>query len=197
MPKRREHSGRSIISFPERYVVVDIETTGLNPKNDSIIEISALRFHHGELIDEYVTLIDPGIHISSFISNLTGITDSMVEDKDDISICVKEFYDFVQGDVIVGYNVGFDIGFLYDYLKVIHNEYLTNDYIDVLRLTRRLLPHLPHHRQTDIAQYYGIDIHGAHRAKKDCMICQMIYEKMKEEIRKREISLEDFSKTFR
>lgn len=197
MAKRREHSGRSIVAFPEQYVVVDIETTGLNPKNDSIIEISALRFNHGELMNEYVTLIDPGIHISSFISNLTGITDSMVENKDDISISIKEFQEYVQDDVIVGYNVGFDIGFLYDNLKVIHNEYLNNDYIDVLRLTRRLLPHLPHHRQTDIAQYYGIDIHGVHRAKKDCMICQTIYEKMKEEIIKREIPLEEFSKTFR
>lgn len=197
MSKRREHSGRSIIAFPKQYVVVDIETTGLNPKNDSIIEISALRFNNSELIDEYVTLVDPGIHISSFISNLTGITDAMVEGEDDISISIKEFQDFIQDDVIVGYNVGFDIGFLYDNLKVIHNEYLTNDYIDVLRLTRRLLAHLPHHRQTDIAQYYGIDIDGAHRAKKDCMICQKIYEKMKEEILKRETSLEDFSKTFR
>lgn len=92
MAKRREHSGRSIVAFPEQYVVVDIETTGLNPKNDSIIEISALRFNHGELMNEYVTLIDPGIHISSFISNLTGITDSMVENKDDIYLFLSKSF---------------------------------------------------------------------------------------------------------
>lgn len=189
--------GKSIVAFPDTYVVVDIETTGLNSTNDSIIEIAALRFSYGELVDKYVALINPGQHISPYISKLTGITDEMVEGCDDISLCIKEFYDFIQDDIIVGYNVKFDMSFLYDNLKVIHNEYLTNDHVDVLRLTRRLLPQLQHHKQTDIAQYYGIDVIGAHRAEKDCMICEAIYEKMKEEIIKREIPLEEFSKTFR
>lgn len=194
---RRENFGKSIVTFPDTYVVVDIETTGLNSRYDSIIEISALRYSYGEFIDKYVTLINPGVPIGSFITKLTGITDEMVKDRDDISICIKEFKEFVKDDLIVGYNVNFDMGFLYDNLKVIHNEYLSNDYVDVLRLTRRLLPQLQHHRQTDIAEYYGIDVQGAHRAEKDCMICEAIFEKMKEEVLKQNISLEEFANSFK
>lgn len=174
--------GKSIIAFPNRYVVIDIETTGLDSKNNNIIEIAALRYENGKKMSSFQQLICPNEHISSFITNLTGISDEMVKDCPDIYETIIAFKEFVGDDILVGYNVNFDINFLYDHLKVTHNQILNNDFVDVLRLARRVLPFLDHHRQTDVASYFGIDIQGAHRAEKDCLICQAIYEICKKEI---------------
>lgn len=180
--KTRIGKGKSILAFPDRYVVVDIETTGLNATENSIIEIAAIRYEDGKQVDKFVQLINPHEHISSFITNLTGISDEMVEQCPDINEVILQFKEYIQDDILVGYNVNFDINFLYDNLKVTHNLILDNDFVDVLRFTRRLLSFLPSHKQTEIASYYSIDIQGAHRAEKDCLICHEIFEICREAI---------------
>lgn len=172
---------------------MDIETTGLNAYENHIIEISALKYRKKKMIDRFVTLVNPNVMISSFITNLTGITDEMVERAPCVEEVMDLFHHFVSDEVIIGYNVNFDIGFLDVNLRNSTNEYLTNEYVDVLRIARRVLPYLSHHRQTDVAQYYGINIEGAHRAEKDCLICEACYERLQEDIRKR-MSLEAFCK---
>lgn len=188
--------GRSIVAYPDRYVVVDIETTGLSTRENSILEISALRYVDHTLVDTFSTLVHPYEPISAFITELTGITNEMVQDAPDIAECIDAFYAFVQDDVLVGYNVNFDVNFLYDNLKVCSNKILQNDYIDVLRIAKRVLPYLPHHKQTDIASYYGIDIQGAHRAEKDCLICHACLEALLQDVQKNE-SIQSFCQSFR
>ena len=77
----REYKGKSLLAFPDDYVVLDLETTGLCPDWDNIIEIAALKVHHNEIVDEYQTLINPQEEIDPFITKLTGITNEMVADK--------------------------------------------------------------------------------------------------------------------
>lgn len=185
---------KSVIAFPEEYVVVDIETTGLNAYENHIIEISALKYRNQKMIDRFVTFVNPNVMISSFITNLTGITDEMVEKAPYIEEVIDLFHRFVKDEIIVGYNVGFDIGFLDHNLRTSTDEYLTNAYVDVLRIARRTLPYLSHHRQTDIAQYYGISIQGAHRAEKDCLICEACYEHLQKDIQKK-MTLDAFCKS--
>lgn len=156
---KRIGKGCAVKCLPDKYVVVDIETTGLDPQSNEIIEISALKYEQNVLIDSYHTLVHPNESISTFITGLTGITNEMVKNE-----------------VIVGYNINFDLNFLYDNLKVCTNEILSNNYLDVLLLTRRVYPSLSSHKQTAVAEYLGINIQGAHRAEKDCMICQAILE---------------------
>ena len=173
---KRIGKGCAVKCLPDKYVVVDIETTGLDPQSNEIIEISALKYEQNVLIDSYHTLVHPNESISAFITGLTGITNEMVKNAPDISECIHDFYSFVKNEVIVGYNINFDLNFLYDNLKVCTNEILSNNYLDVLLLIRRVYPSLSSHRQTAVAEYLGINIQGAHRAEKDCMICQAILE---------------------
>lgn len=173
---KRIGKGYAVKCLPDKYVVVDIETTGLDPQSNEIIEISALKYEQNVLIDSYHTLVHPNESISAFITGLTGITNEMVKNAPDISECIHDFYSFVKNEVIVGYNINFDLNFLYDNLKVCTNEILSNNYLDVLLLTRRVYPSLSSHKQTAVAEYLGINIQGAHRAEKDCMICQAILE---------------------
>ncbi len=180
--KRRK--GKSRIAFPGDYCVVDIETTGLDPADSEIIEIAAVRYRDGVKEAVFSTLIKPEHHISSFITSLTGIDDSMVCDAPCISDAIMDFYRFAGNDMLMGYNVNFDINFLYDNLLRCHGIILDNDFIDVLRFARKALPLLPDRKQTTVAAHYGISVTGAHRAAKDCEICNACYLCLRDEIRR-------------
>ncbi len=179
---QRQYKGTSIIDFPETYVVVDIETNGLSADSSEIIEISAIRYTSGVKVDSFSTLIKPSRNIDRFITNLTGITDSMVADAPQIEEVIWAFYSYVGNDILVGYNVNFDVNFLYDNLMKCYGTPLTNSFIDVLRIARRVLPYLPNHKQTTVASYYGISIASAHRAEADCEICNACYRCLQDDI---------------
>lgn len=180
--KRRK--GKSRMAFPEDYCVVDIETTGLAPEECEIIEIAAVRYRNGRKAAVFTTLIKPHSRITPFITELTGITNDMVKDAPDITSAIMDFYEFAGSDMLMGYNVNFDINFLYDNLLRCHGIYLTNDFVDVLRFSRKALPMLPNRRQTTVAAHYGIEIEGAHRAEKDCEICNACYLRLRDELKK-------------
>lgn len=182
MSRERCGKGRSRLAFPQDYCVVDIETTGLSPEECEIIEIAAVRYRNGCRDAAFSTLIRPVNRISSFITELTGITNEMVKGAPSVSEAILRFYEFAGSDMLVGYNVNFDINFLYDNLLRCHGICLSNDYVDVLRFARKALPLLPSRRQTAVADHYGISVTGAHRAEKDCEICNAIYMKLREEL---------------
>ena len=181
MKMTRDFKGKSLLSFPGNYTVVDIETTGLSPDSCEIIEISAIKYVNFEKVSSFSTLIKPQNRISYFITKLTGITNDMVKDAPDISTAILDFQGYIGKDILMGYNVNFDINFLYDNLMRCHNIPLTNDFVDVLRFARKALPDLKNRSQTTVAEYYGISAFGAHRAERDCEICNACYLKLKEE----------------
>ena len=120
IPKtERAGKGNSIIAFPKDYVVVDIETTGLSPEWDDIIEIGAIRYSNDVEVDRFQSLVQPepyadGTFVDDFITELTGITNAMLAQAPKTDEVIKEFADYLGNDVLIGYNVGFDINFLYD-----------------------------------------------------------------------------------
>lgn len=191
---KRPGKGKSLICFPDTYIVTDIETTGLYPDNSEIIEISALKYVSGVKTDVFSTLVKPRHSISGFITGLTGINNDMVKNAPDISEAIMNFYKFIGNDIIIGYNVNFDINFLYDNLLACHDIVLKNDFVDVLRIARRILNNIPDHKQTTVAEYYGISIEGAHRAENDCEICNACYLKLQEDIKRFYGSLDMFKK---
>ena len=179
----RTYKGNNLWAFPDDYTVVDIETTGVCPGQSAIIEISALQYRNEVLTDTFSTLLNPHCPIDWFITRLTGITDDMVRDAPDAADVLPAFYRFVGDDILVGHNVNFDINFLYDNLLQKNALLLRNDYVDVLRLARRALPDLPNHKQTTVAAYFGVSVEGAHRALRDCEMCNANYVRLKRLLR--------------
>lgn len=192
----RENKGKSIISFPSDYVIIDIETTGLSPLWDKIIEVSALKCHDGTIISVFSSLINIHSPLDEFISALTGITDNMLRDAPELNTVLSEFISFIGNSVLVGHNVSFDINFLYDSILENKNEYLSNDYIDTMRISRKLHPDQSHHRLIDLCNTYKVDNTGAHRSLNDCIMTQKIYELMKEEILSNYDSFDSFASLF-
>lgn len=188
----RKGKGKSVIDFPSTYTVLDIETTGLDPRYCEIIEISAMKYSSGQNIGTFSTLVKPSEPIDEYITSLTGITNDMLKSAPDISETMQKFYNFVGSDLIVGYNVNFDINFLYDNLLNCRSLILSNSFIDVMRIARKILPGLKNHKQATAADHYGISTAGAHRAAVDCEICNAIFEKLQADILATGQSLEDF-----
>ena len=176
MTNNRLYKGSSLFTFPSDYTVIDIETTGLSPAECEIIEIAALKIRNDEVVSDFTYLIKPTAPINSFITSLTGITNSMVSRSPNIKTVLSYFKEFTQDDILMGYNVHFDINFIYDNMINSLGVPLTNDFVDVLRFSRKALPMLKSKSQTNVAEYLGISSKGAHRALNDCIICNECYK---------------------
>ncbi len=174
----RIYKGKSLIKEISDYMVVDIETTGLSPRRDSIIEIAALKVRNNEITDTFTSLINPGFDIPTYITKLTGITNEMLKDAPKIDSVLPGFIDFLSDDVIVGHNVSFDVNFLYDESVNLLSKPLKNDFIDTMRIARKLFPDAPHHRLQDISAMLFVNYTGAHRAEQDCYITYQCYLKL-------------------
>ncbi|MBD3232174.1 MAG: hypothetical protein GF315_00460 [candidate division Zixibacteria bacterium] len=151
-----------MIDFSE-YVAVDIETTGLDPKIDEIIEIGAVRFKDFEPVDTFSGLINPKMSISEFITKLTGITNEMIEEGggDDIQV-TSEFADFLGDSVPVFHNASFDTSFLEKFLPDINRSYL-----DTKVIARVLYPFRKSVGLSTLTQLFGITNVQPHRGVSD------------------------------
>ena len=165
------------------YVVFDLETTGVNCNADDVIEISAVRVVSGEITGEFSTLVNPGRPIPFYATEVNGITDDMVADAPDFETALSDFLEFIGDAVLVGHNIRrFDLRFLYRDAESFWGKTLGNDYIDTLELAQLYLPELSHHKLTDLAEHFGIETEGAHRALCDCRMNQKIFECLKKEM---------------
>lgn len=183
MAKINRKKGKSLIRFPESYVVIDIETTGLSPLCDEIIEISAIKVENNSIIETFSFLIKPKCNsLSYFITKLTGITNKMLASAPSISEILPQFSEFIGDSILIGHNVNFDINFLYDEFQKILKTKLNNDFVDTMQIARRLYPELAHHKLKDVAEKHGVCTKGAHRGLKDCEITQAVFVKMREDV---------------
>ena len=148
---KRSYKGKSLIEKVSDYTVVDIETTSLDSYYGKILEISAIKVRNNNVVDTFSEIINVDEEIGYFTTKLTGITTEMVlkEGKDLIEV-LKSFLEFLENDIIIGHNVNFDINFLYDNIEDNLGIHLSNDYIDTLRLSRKYLKELKHHKLDDL-----------------------------------------------
>lgn len=151
-------------------VALDIETTGLDPKKDAIIEIGAVRFNHRRIEDEWSTLIHPGRPIPPFITQLTGITDQMVIHAPPIRDVLAELADFVGDIPILGHNVRFDLSFLHR-----HGIFHTNDVFDTYELASVLIPNAGRYKLGALTLALGVPISATHRALDDAQATRGIF----------------------
>lgn len=170
-------TGQSVIFFPDNYVCVDIETTGLSYQTEEIIEIAAVKVENNAVTAEYSALVNPLRPIPGKITKKTGITNDMVVGADVIENVIGGFIDFIGDLPMVGHNIAsFDSRFI-DIAAKRAERTISNDYIDTLRLAKKVRP-ISSYKLEDISGYYGVDYNGAHRALRDCYITFECFEKM-------------------
>jgi DNA polymerase III subunit epsilon len=121
------------------FVVLDLETTGTSPRDDGITEIGAIKLRGGECLGTFQTLVNPGMPVPPMITVLTGITEAMVLPAPRIAEALPAFLEFVGDAVVVGHNVGFDIGFLHAASERLGYGGFCPVRVDTLTLARRLV----------------------------------------------------------
>lgn len=162
--KKRPFKGRRATAIPDEFVAIDIETTGLNPTCDEIIEVSAVRYRNGHEVEAYETFVKPTRPLSAFITLFNGITNDMVADAPAVGKIMPPLRAFIGDSVLLGHNVHFDINFLYDAIEDAGAPHLSNDFIDTMGLLRRIKGAEAPGSLAAAAQAYSISAPGHHRA---------------------------------
>lgn len=193
----RDKKGKSLIDFPVSFTVIDLETTGLSPTWDSIIELSAIKIQDSKVVDSFSSLVnsESGLYLDDYIIELTGITQKMIDTAPKIVDILPKYIDFIGSDIIIGHNVNFDINFLYDNCVSLLNQPFTNDFIDTMRISRKLHPEFSHHRLEDLSDRYEISVPCTHRALADCYTTFDCFLHLKSEFENSNFSISDFYPT--
>lgn len=154
-------------------VSLDLETTGLDPTQDAIIEIGAVRFRDDRVEDEFQTLVNPGLTIPPFIEQLTGINNAMVANAPRIQEVLGDLGAFVGDDPILGQNVSFDTAFLAEF-----GLFRTNETLDTYDLASVLLPAAGRYSLTGLASALNIPVSRSHRALEDANTARLVLHRL-------------------
>ena len=162
------------------YVAFDLETTGLSPDSDQIIEIGAVKIRDGKISGKYNCIIHPEIEVSDFIINLTGISRDMLRKGIPLKEGVEEFLEF-SGDLpVLGHNVMFD----YKFMKMAAASFkypFEKTGVDTLKVARKLLTGLENKKLETLCAHYHYVNQAAHRAYDDALATAVVFEQMKKE----------------
>ena len=163
----------------QSYVAVDLETTGLEAKRDKIIEIGAIHVVNGREIAAFHSMVNPHRRLKEQITDLTGITDDMVENAPDIGDIIEEFAEFCGQAPLLGHRIMFDYSFL-KRAAVNHGIPFEKNGIDTLKLCRHFLPEDQPKNLSAACEFFGIRRKKAHRALEDARDAHYLYQRLAE-----------------
>jgi len=162
----------------EEIVVIDVETTGLDPEHCGLTEIGALRVVDGEVIERYVTLVNAGLPIPFPIQRMTGITDDMIADAPSERDGLEGLLDFIDGKPLLGHNVNFDIDFITTRAVKYDLPVWSGNRIDTQVAAEVLYPRLIGYSLDELANAFGIVLENNHRAEDDAMAAFGVAQKL-------------------
>ena len=156
------------------FVAFDLETTGLSSREDTIIEIGAVRMKGGQELARFQTFVDPGRMLERKIVDLTGITDDMLVGAPKIEEVLPQFLEFVGDSPLIAHNADFDTGFIREAAKRQGLEF-TSTSVDTLILSQNLLPQLNKFKLNIVAEALDLPEFNHHRAADDAVTCGLVF----------------------
>lgn len=184
MRKAKKYFSFKSQEHTKAYIIIDLETTGLDPINDRIIEIGAIKI--GKENKEYSSIIWQDIKLSEKISNITGISDEDIKKCKDEKNAINEFIDFIGEDTLVGYNINFDIKFINESLKRQEKPKIKNMTYDVMQYVKNDKLFLKNYKLETVIKEYGINKNVPHRALEDVKIIQKLIAKLNKLVKRLE-----------
>ncbi|MCY3974392.1 MAG: DUF3820 family protein [Simkaniaceae bacterium] len=163
----------------DTFICFDCETTGLDPKQDAIIEIAVARFNFDEILASHCTLIDPGCAIPEHTTEIHHITDEMVRGKPKIQDVVADYIRFIGDHIVIGHGIGFDITLVETAARKfrIPSKLSQNRFIDTLRLAR-LYGESPTNSLEMLRSHFNIRPQGPHRAMNDVLVNIEVFKRL-------------------
>jgi DNA polymerase III epsilon subunit family exonuclease len=173
---RRHRKTANLASLPQRFIVLDLETTGLDSSAHEIIEIGAIRVNRDSNVhDTFSSLVKPTGRIPKKITDITGISQDLVDrEGEPLEKAIKEFAKFIEDLPLVTFNAEFDMAFLQNAAKR-HNLVIDNPISCALKMARRAWPGRKSYKLKDLAKDGGLSDEGTHRALGDCKRALIVY----------------------
>lgn len=171
---------------PTRYVIFDLETTGLSPSLARIIEIGAVAIETGCIIEEFQTLIDAGVNIPGAVRRINRITDKMLKGQPKIEEVIPHFREFMADSILIAHNAAFDIGFLKHefYRQSLHMP--NNSYFCTMNIFKNACPQVKYRKLETVARYLLGDSFTEvqlHRALDDARLLTRVWFKLEAAIK--------------
>ncbi len=155
------------INIDSEFVVFDIETTGLSPITDDIIEIGAVKVANRRVVDSFSTFVHVHRSLPAKIIELTSITDDMLQGQPEITSVLPEFFNFVGDSVLVAHNAGFDMSFIKNKTIKYLDKSCDPPVLDTLELSKALIKDVKNHKLNTLTKKLGINLENHHRAVDD------------------------------
>src|SRR5690554_1384276 len=172
---RGEHWG---LQCWQSYIALDVETTGLSPRDNRVTEIALVRMWGTHVVGQWSSLVNPCCAIPPYITRLTGIDDEMVADVLSFADLVEDIREFVGDSTLLAHNAPFDRGFVAAELRRAGAQPLDNPWLDTVTMARKLLPQLPNRKLATVARHFNISTAGHHRAMADALMVAGIFREM-------------------
>ncbi len=167
--------GKDTRGLQDEIIVFDVETTGLHYENDRLTEIGAVKLRNLQVVETFSTMVNPERELSQKITELTGITQDMVDNAPSQAQAMQDFLAFCGKDaLLVAHNAKFDTSFLDNTCKRLGISF-SYSYIDTLKLAQIVLPELTRYKQEVIARHLKLGSYNAHRASDDALMLSKIY----------------------
>lgn len=158
------------------YVVLDVETTGLNPgAGDRICEIGAIKFRAGREADRYHSLINPGRSLSAGAAQKNCITAEMLVDAPPFEQVAPHLRQFLAGAILVAQNASFDLSFLNMEFERCGMSKLSTAVLDTIALARRVRPNLRTYNLDNLAFHFNVPVGERHRSIGDCEVTAKVF----------------------
>lgn len=166
------------------FIAFDLETTGIQPKNDAVVEIGAVRFNNGRPGETFCTLINPGRPIPPEASAVNGIMDDMVADKPGIETVLTELADFCGDLPLVAHNAPFDFKFLLAAVEKHRARAPKGVVLDSCQLARIVFPGMFNYKLGTLVRHFGFPSGTFHRAEEDSVYCGLLFARIVEALEK-------------
>jgi DNA polymerase-3 subunit epsilon len=170
------------------YAIIDLETTGGNPRRDRITEIAILLFDGDQQVDAFTSLVNPEVGIPPEITRITGIDNDMVKDAPRFFEVARKVVEITEKAVFVAHNVRFDYGFIQQAFRRLGYTYSRRQLCTV-RLARRLMPGLPSYSLGNLCRHLRIENNSAHRAWSDAAATLQLFQHLTELEHRQDFSL--------
>lgn len=157
------------------YAIVDIETTGLSPVHDRIIEIAILLYEGGQVVESYSTLLNPEMRLPPGITRISGITNEMLQDAPKFYQIARRIVELTENRILVAHNARFDYAFLRQAFRAL-GYHFHRRLLCTLRLSRKLLPGLPTYTLPCLCGHLKIPLSNGHRAMNDARATLRLFE---------------------
>ena len=186
--------------FPKGLVAFDLETSGLSPLVDEIIEIAAIKIIDNKM-ETFSTLVRPSKPIPAYTTDIHGITDEMVKDCDTIDTVLPKFLEFSRGHALVAHNSKFDIGFIVYDMHQNELPFFNSQVYCSCKLARRYVSGSENHKLNTLAKFFNVPLENHHRALDDTFACLKVFAQTLLKLKKekfleegRLLNLKDFEK---